>query len=181
MDCKITFTKRSAASAFTLVELLLSTGLGLVVLLATCGLSFYSGRSFAAMSNYAELDHYSRKALDIMTKEIRQANALLTNSATRLDFQDSDGTTLSYYYSQDAKRLYRSRAGITTVLLEGCDQLSFAIYQRNPVGGTYDQYPTAVSSNCKIVQLNWVCSRNIFGATANTESVQSAKIVIRKQ
>ena len=62
-----------------------------------------------------------------------------------------------------------------------CDYLRFAIFQRNPIGGTYDQYATASATNCKLVQLNWICSRTILGAKVNTESVQSAKIVIRRQ
>ncbi|MBI4659259.1 MAG: hypothetical protein HY735_10495, partial [Verrucomicrobia bacterium] len=55
------------------------------------------------------------------------------------------------------------------------------IYQRNPIGGTYDQYPTGAASTCKLVQLRWICSRKILGVAKNTESVQSAKVVIRKQ
>ena len=39
----------------------------------------------------------------------------------------------------------------------------------------------AVCRSCKLVQLHWICSRKIFGAKVNTESVQSAKVVIRKQ
>ena len=57
----------------------------------------------------------------------------------------------------------------------------FSLYQRNPINGTYDQYPTANPDTCKLVQLSWICSRNILGKKANTESVQSAKVVIRKQ
>ena len=55
------------------------------------------------------------------------------------------------------------------------------MFQRNPVNGKYDQYPTATASQCKLVQLRWVCSRDLIHARRNTESVQSAKIVIRKQ
>jgi hypothetical protein len=49
------------------------------------------------------------------------------------------------------------------------------------MNGSYDQYPTASASTCKLVQLDWICSRPIIGTQKNTESVQSAKVVIRKQ
>ena len=66
-------------------------------------------------------------------------------------------------------------------LLIECDYLHFGIFQRNPVGGTYDQYPAATPATCKLVQLRWLCSRDLIHSKFNTESVQSAKIVIRKQ
>jgi hypothetical protein len=66
-------------------------------------------------------------------------------------------------------------------LLEQCDYLKFSIFQRNPIGGTYDQYPAATPATCKLVQLTWICSRPIVGSGKNTECVQSAKVVIRKE
>jgi hypothetical protein len=76
----------------------------------------------------------------------------------------------------------RSKNGVADAapLLQGCTFLQFSIYQRNPKQGQYDQYPTAVAGTCKLVQLSWVCARPILGGQ-NTESVQSAKVVIRKQ
>ena len=37
------------------------------------------------------------------------------------------------------------------------------------------------SSSVKLVELTWNCSRGILGVTANSESMQSAKIVLRKK
>ena len=69
------------------------------------------------------------------------------------------------------------------VLLSECQEFGFASFQRNPINGTYNQYPTDPNRPdlCKLIQVSWVCSRNILGKRANTESVQSAKFVIRKQ
>jgi hypothetical protein len=67
------------------------------------------------------------------------------------------------------------------MLLTNVDFLSFQIFQRNPVAGTYDTYPTSSATNCKLVSVSWICSRSILGSKLNTESVQTAKIVIRKQ
>jgi hypothetical protein len=50
------------------------------------------------------------------------------------------------------------------------------------VATTFEQFPTsAAAGNCKLVSVSWICSRSILGSRLNTESVQTAKIVIRKQ
>ena len=184
MDCKITSTKRhNRRWAFTLVELLVATAIGGIVLSAFAGLTFYTGRSFAALANYVELDAASRNALDRMSKEIRQTKRLISHSATNLVFEDFDGGALGYIYNEEKRTLVRSKNNVfdKKPLLTECNFLEFNIFQRNPVGGTYDQYPTASPSTCKLVQLRWVCSRDLVKARWNTESVQSARIVIRKQ
>ena len=180
MDCKTTSIKIRSAGA-NLVEMMVATGVLSLVFIAIASISYFSGRSFAAMANYVDLDYNSRKALDRMSKEIRQVNYLMEASDNWLVFKDSDGGTLVYYYAPGSKKLMRVKSGKSETLLQECDYLKFSIFQRNPVGGTYNQYPTAVPANCKLVQLNWTCSRQIFGKKANTESVQSAKIVIRKE
>jgi type II secretory pathway pseudopilin PulG len=170
----------------TLVELMVAMGVGSILFVAVGTLAFYSARSFAALSNYVELDNFSRNALDQMSREIRQADALLTGTDHQLVFQVSNPTNgvvsqVTFTYDPTSRQLTRTQSGTTTTLLKECDFLKFSIYQRNPIGGTYDQYPTANPATCKLVQMSWICSRNILGKKANTESVQSAKVVIRKQ
>lgn len=167
----------------TLIELMVVTAIASIVSLGTAALVYYSARSFAAMGNYVDLDHRSRIALDTMSREIRQANRLTAHTTTSLTFEDDDGTELKYVYDSSDKELTRWKAGNqdTQPLLTECISLQFSIFQRNPIGGTYDQYPTATPDTCKLVQLTWTCSRKILGVDRNTESVQSAKIVIRKQ
>jgi prepilin-type N-terminal cleavage/methylation domain-containing protein len=65
---------------FTLVELLVAIAVGSLALTATMSLSLYSLRSFAALTNYVDLDNLSRNALDHMTREIRQADRVLPGS-----------------------------------------------------------------------------------------------------
>jgi hypothetical protein len=162
---------------------MLTTVIGSLVAMGMAQLMLFSGRSFAAMANYVSLDRASRNALDTMSKQIRQTNRLIDYSSTSLTFEDADGGTLVFSYDAGARTLTRSKDGIADAkpLLEECDYLHFSIFQRNPIGGTYDVYPTATTTTCKLVQLSWICSREIFGLKANTESVQSSKIVIRKQ
>ncbi len=182
MDFKATFTKRRTSQrGLTLIEFIVASGISTLVLLATASLAYYSARSFAGIVNYVDLDIKSRSALDQMSKDIRQCDSLQSASTNQLVFNYGSGITLTYDYDSVGRTLTRTLNAVSKVLLTECDYLRFAIFQRNPVGGTYDQYPTADASTCKLVQLNWVCSRTILGQRVNTESVQSAKIVIRRQ
>lgn len=182
MVCSPTSTRAARGRAgSSLTEILLTAGLSSILFLMVGSFSLYVGRSFAGLANYADLDNASRRALDRMTKEIRQAISLTSYSATELVFDDADATPLRYIYSPSARTLTRHKNGNNEVLLRECDYLNFSIYQRNPVGGSYDQYPAASPTTCKLINMSWVCSRSILGSLMNTESVQTAKIVIRKQ
>ena len=186
MVFRITSTKGSSRrkkAGLTLVEFLVALGIGGLVLAGLASLMFYTGRSFAALANYVDLDAYSRNALDTMSREIRQTRRLATGTSTRLQFEDFDGGTLVYQYNPDARTLTRSKNGVpdSQPLLRECNFLQFSMFQRNPINGQYNQYPTAVAAQCKLVQLRWICSRDLIQSRKNTESVQSAKIVIRRQ
>lgn len=165
----------------TLVEIMVALAVASILLLAVAVLGLYGGRSFAGLANYTDLDARSRHALDRLTKDVRQVNRLTASTSTSLTFEDADGSSLQYIYSPDDRTLSRVKGGDTEVLLTECDNLSFAIFQRNPINGTYDQYPTASPATTKLINVTWTCSRKILGNTMNTENVQTAKVVIRKQ
>jgi hypothetical protein len=180
MDLKPTSTNKR--SAFSLAEMMVSLGIASMLMAALASLVTYTGRSFAAMANYTDLDRRSRNALDTMSQQIRQTTKLTAATTNSVTFLDCDGKTLAFTYSPAARTLSRSKTGeADKVLLRGCDELTFSIFQRNPIGGTYDVYPTATPATCKLIQVRWVCSRDLIRSKVNTESVQSAKIVIRKK
>jgi type II secretory pathway pseudopilin PulG len=172
---------RRRAKAFTLVEVLVGTGLATILGGTLLALTLYTSRSFAALTNYVELDAYSKNALDRMTSEIRQTKRLLLGTTTRLVFEDWDGKQLIYNYDSTKKILTRTKAGVLDAdpLLKQVDTLKFMLFQRNPKKGSYDQFPAATASTCKLVQMQWRCSRDLLYAKWNTESILSAKIVIR--
>lgn len=173
--------RRRRVRAFTLTELLVGIAIGMLVLLGTSGLTIFSAKSFASISNYVDLDANSRDALDKLTRDVRQVSRLISHSPTNLVFEDADGSNLEYLYSPTERTLERMKGGTTETLLTSCDSLTFSVFQRGPIGGTYNQYPTAGAPTCKLVEVSWKCSRNVMGNAFNTESVQTAKIVIRKQ
>ena len=145
------------------------------------GFLAFSNRSFASLTNYLELDQKTQMALDKMSREIRQVNSLTAYASTNLTFQDFDGGTLSYTYDPNQQILTRTKDSTSETLLTGCDSLQFSIFQRNPSNDTFQPYSTTNVADTKLVELTWNCSRTIFGSKVNTESMQSAKIVIRRK
>ena len=166
----------------TTMELLVATAIAGILLAALGKLTFFTGRSFAALANYAELDAFSRNALDHMTSKIRQADELIEYTPTKLVFSYGGTNQLVYQYSPASQTLTEIFGSSRRVLLKGCTTLEFSVFQRNTAAGTYDQFPaTMTNSAAKLIQVSWVCARDVLKAQINTESVQSAKIVIRNQ
>jgi prepilin-type N-terminal cleavage/methylation domain-containing protein len=181
MDFKTTFIKSGNVSGFTLPEVLVASGLGALVALVVVAVSMQSSRSFVAIANYVEMDAHSQLALDTMSREIRQARSLTSFTPTSLSLMDQANHPLLYDYQSKPRKLVRVSGGLTNVVLTDCDKLTFSNYQRNVISNTFDAYNPAYVADTKLIQVTWVCSRRILGAKANSESVQSAKIVLRNQ
>jgi hypothetical protein len=181
MVCRTTSSKASA-SAFTLVELMVASALGLVVTTAVLSLSYYSTRSFAAIANYMELNRNDQLALDQITRDIRQAIAVSAfPSATNITLSDYAGQPLQYVFDPNARTLVRVKGSQQTTNLTDCDSLTFALFQRTPISNTFACYNVAGVTNAKLVELNWSCSRTILGVKVDTETMQSSKIALRRR
>jgi hypothetical protein len=184
MVCKITsssFRRFRGILGATLVEYIMALGVAGILLAAIASLMVFGARSFLALSNYSELDANNRITIDTMTRDLRECNRVISCTATRLDIEDSVGGTISYNYSQGAGTLTRTQNGVPKTMLTGCDTMSFNLGTRNPIGGTFAVVSTTDVTYAKVVNVAWNCSRTILGSKVNTESVQTARIVIRKQ
>lgn len=178
--------RRIRCAGMELIELLTAVGIGALVLAAVASATVFTARSFVALGNYDDLDRYSRNALDFMSRDIRQARKLVFYQTNTLVFQDNDGVTnLLYHWNPATGVLIRRKAGISTVLLTNCDRLTFRIYQRNP-SNNFSFYPATNNitglfdpTMCKLVNVSWRCWRPILQQRVNTESIQTAKIVLR--
>ena len=166
--------------------MVVAIGLATILVLTLTSFSMFCSRSFAALYNYVDLDDVNRIAIDKLTRDVRQANrvsAYDTNGMS-LTLEDGDAarTPISFVYNATTRTLTRTRgAEVEIVLLKGCDQLFFWIGQRNTDVGGYDVFKAATIDTAKVINVRWVCSRSLFGRKENTENVQTARIVIRKQ
>jgi len=172
----------SPCAGFTVPELLVAVLIGTVFMAAMAIIFVTSTLSFARMGDYIDMDRTSRKALDQMTRNIRQAKLLTGFDTTYLTFNyDSGGmTNLAYRYNGSAATLTEewTSGGSTTTntLLTGCANLSFALYDRSL------QPTTSVSANQgKVISVGWQCTGSTLLAQRSSESMQQAKIVLRNQ
>jgi prepilin-type N-terminal cleavage/methylation domain-containing protein len=179
MESKGTPISARGQRAFTLVEILVASSIGLVLGAGLLMFSMFTDRSFAAMTNYTDMALLSELALDNMSKDIRQARQLTSFATNSLTFTDVNGNSLQYTFDPSARTLTRVSGTQTTTYLTQCDGLRFWIYQHTPISNTFGCYDPAYVTNARVIQMTWRCSRLILGAKATTESVESATIAMR--
>lgn len=173
-------------AGFTLIELLFFCILATIVVVAGVTLATNFMRTVAFLTGTVDLDTKSRLAADRMSREIRQCDTVEAVTANSLVLRlGTNRTTYIHYPDQKEKPLVRLSADNTSTngetMLTGVDYVRFDLFQHQVASGPYDIYQPASPTNCKIVQLNWVCSRELLGFKANTTTMQSAKVVIRKK
>ncbi len=184
--CKSPEGKRNAG--FTLPEVMLSVGAGVLILVSVMTIFIFINRALDATGNYEELDRQSRRALDLMSQDIRQCGGMTAFSTSSLSFTNLDGSLLQYTW--DSTNILTYTNASTTLqgcprgglLLKGCNYLHFSIFQRNPISGTTMTFVPCASSNVNLVKcvvMDWVCRRTNYTSLTDSESVQTAKVVMR--
>lgn len=170
-------------SGMTLVEIMVTSLIAAVVLAMVATLIVFATRSVLAMTNYTELDQDSRNALDLLTRDIRQAATLDFYSTNQIRLTTPNGpdkTTFIYTYNKAKGCLYRQAGTFKPeVLLTNCDYLTFKISQRNPSNDFTFYSASNNTAVAKLIDVSWKCSREIKAQKVNTESIQTAKIVMR--
>lgn len=165
---------------FTLVEMLVSIVAGLIILAAFVAITLNVNTMMVMVGNYNDLDKYSRNTLDLMSRDIRNAAGVgNTSSATSLTLTNFfSGVNVITYSWDGATVLTRTSSNGTRLMLTNCDYLAFAYYKKNPTND-FNFVPTSAADQIKLVSVSWRCSRSILGSKLNTESVQTAEVVMR--
>lgn len=181
-------------AGFTLIEVMIAIAIGIAVIATVLTLAVISAQNFAATANYVQMNDQSRNALDLISREIRNATAvvsIVTNSNPKyIQLTNSvSGTVSTISYDSTASTLSLATAGQgSRTVLTGCDSFSFQLYNRypNPTNMTFSLSTNASTGSidpkyCKLVNMSWKCSRSIKGSKLNTEIVQTAQVVLRNQ
>src|SRR3954453_21659110 len=95
-------------SGFAFTELLVIIGVTSMLLLGVAAFALFSGRSFAAIFNYVDLDDANRAAMEQLAKDLRQAKRVTGSGANFLYLEDSDRAALKYDYSAPDRTLTRT-------------------------------------------------------------------------
>jgi Tfp pilus assembly protein PilW len=171
--------EKRANRGFTLVEVMVASGLSVLVVAAVLSFSLFSSRSFVALTNYTDLGLASQLSMDKFSRELRQASSITSWQSNSITFLDSNTNAVTFTFDREAKTLARIGNGQTNVYLGECDALQFAIFQHTPISNTFDCYNPALATNAKLVQVTWSCSRQTPGVPAKSDNPQSLKIAIR--
>lgn len=90
------------------------------------------------------------------------------------------------YGFDSTKHQFTRDDGAPKILLTNCNLVAFGLYIRPPISNSWDWYNVYTGTNwqqqVKTIQLTWKTSMNICPtAQVNSEDVQTASIIIRKQ
>jgi Tfp pilus assembly protein PilW len=193
LKASIASSRRHREGGMTLVEIMIASAISTVVIAIVAVLVIFAVRSFAALANYQVLDQASSSAADHMSREVREAtgvssfkNVGTTKWILFANTNASPNYTIRYEWTQAAKTLtsQRSDQAEPEVLLEGCERWDFTFQQRTPLRGPAFGFSTNMVNpvEAKLVTMTWKCTRALGGTGLfNTESVQTAQIVIRNQ
>ena len=186
---RISFAERRSRG-FTLVEYMVATSIGLMLL--TVGIVFwaFATRTSASLLGYVDLSSTSKNAFDRISQQIRNAQQVKSCSESNLVLQVPGATgtnvqTMTYTYDRTNKTLTQIFAQNSSVLerktlLTECTNFQFAVFQRTPLSNSYLLITNAWNTNtAKVVQMQWTCARQLTGDRNMIESQVSANVVMR--
>jgi len=142
-------------AGWTLPEMLISVGVGTLMLASVAVVYIFMNRSLDATANYEELDRQSRNALDVITSDIRETGHLTNYTTNALYFTNLDGSALTYRWDTSNLLTYTNAstqlAGCPRggTLLKNCNALKFTVFQRNPSNGTTMTFWPLTTNNRK--------------------------------
>jgi hypothetical protein len=172
--------------AFTYIELLVASAIGLVLVALLLILTIYGQQSFGLMSNYAELDAKSRDTVMILSREIREATRVIqarTNSSGKslmlTNAVDHSAFRL-VWDSIDRTLAIQQIPGSTNMLLTGCDEWDYTLYDGAPslAGGKVSFTRSVSPASCKLIEMSWSCSRTLGGKPGGS-GVESVRFGLR--
>ena len=174
------YIKPHPAAGFTLTELMVAVALGCMLFATVGAMSVFSSRTFLVTSNFTRINQQNRISLDVISRDVRQADKVISCATNSLVLASSTNT-ITFKYDPAARTVQRVVGNRSEVLMRDCDYIRYDMFQRNATNGTYDYYPTANPTTCKVVQVTVGCSKPVYGTSRKDMAYQqAAKIVIRK-
>jgi prepilin-type N-terminal cleavage/methylation domain-containing protein len=173
---------------WTLLEMMIAVTIFSIAGAAVGSAYLFGLRSFQALSNYSILDQQNRKALDILTREVRQARRVEFKNDDTLVLKDGNYDTITYKFDSNTDQFTRTMNMNTEVLLEDCSLIKFVMATRVPNTNVLndanfytDYYETSDVNEAKVLNLTWKTRRELPNGVGQSENIQTARIVVRKQ
>jgi prepilin-type N-terminal cleavage/methylation domain-containing protein len=174
---------------FTLVELMIGSTLGAFILAAVLSTFLFMGRSGANVQNYNDMESQARNALENFAQDTRQASGIVWTDANTVAL--TVGTLrVTYQYNPTAQRFARQEVVIATnvvnstrVLITGITSFAFSAYNITgasvPISTAAER--TAANGTTKQLQISLEAARNSRTVVAATNTVLSARFVLRNK
>lgn len=165
---------------FTLTELLVvATVLGMI-LAGVVLIQMQGQQAYLVGSHRVEVQQNNRAALELITRELRSAQAVTTvASGTDLTFVDLNGATIRYQLS--GATLNRITGGTTTPLIGGVQSLIMSYYSAWN-GATNTGTTTTTPASVKLVRLQLVTGTEDYagaGSAAKQQATMESLVRLR--
>ncbi|MBI2518714.1 MAG: prepilin-type N-terminal cleavage/methylation domain-containing protein [Opitutae bacterium] len=175
---------RRPRGGFTLVEVMISAGLGAILLAGVMSTFLFMGRSGANFQNYSDMESQARKALETFAEDARQADTITWNSNVSIRLTVNT-VVVVYEYDSSTATFYRRVSGSSRALITGITASSFAFKAYN-VNGTDLPLTSAAelataTSTTKQLQISLEATRTSQTVVAATNSVLSARYILRNK
>lgn len=169
--------RRAAAAGFTLVEVLIASGLAAFILTAILTTFLFLGRSGANIQNYTDMESQARRALETFAQDVRQASSVSWSNATTVTLV-VDAANITYSYSGNT--FSRTTGAGTTALVTGITTFSFKAYNINGTELNLGDV-AAASKATKQLQISLEASRATRTVATATNLVLSARFILRNK
>lgn len=184
---------RSAAASpgFTLVEILVAVTISIFVLAAVLAANLQIVRGGVRLSQYVEIDSQVRRALEMLSRDLKAAKAITWNSSSditlTLPLTDTTTTQVTYAWTDASGTFFRVAGASSTTLVgrlelirgiatlpDGTAGLVFARFDRDGQAATTD-------AATKSIQVNMTVARNPRAAGAGSTTMVSATYTLRSK
>jgi len=180
---------KSRYRAYTLVELIVATGLLSIVLVSMVGTFMVFASGSKGVAAYTEMSQQSRKALELFARDIRAAEDVTTATQYDLLIQIPEDTyygggTVQYTFDSEFgiySRIVRDKFDAVTsneILLDGVAQFTFGFF--DPLGQPLDYTQQSLLLSVKSVQIDAEMVRGV-SRTEATDYIISARFMMRNR
>ena len=182
-------SRQTRRRAYSMVELVVATGLLGIVMVSMVGTFMVFASGSKGVAAYTEMSQQSRKALELFARDIRASDDVTT--ATQHDvlvvIPDNayyGGGTVQYTFDKDVgifSRVVRNLSDTVTsneILLDGVEQFAFGYF--DPLGQSLAYSKESLLLSVKSVQIDAEMVRSV-SRTEATDYIISARFMMRNR
>jgi len=168
--------------AFTLVELMVSSGMASIVLAAILSAALFIARSSINLADYSDMETQTRNAMETFAQDVRMSGGLSWDSANSLTLRlgTATGPAVTYVHDPVARTFSRVVGRTTDVLITQISAFSFTAYNITTAAVPLSDL-TAAAAVTKQVQISLETERRRSTLALTTNKVISARFVLRNK